>query len=105
MTRKKPVALPTSLGPELEKLAIAITQELSLGREVQVDGKPELVLPHLDERIAGFRALTAYYAMINKLPPPPDDSKGGFGGYKNAIRDLGGSAARTADRSNGADSF
>ena len=89
MTCKK---LPTLLGPQLEQLAIAIATELKLPGAL------------MDERIAGFRALTAYYAMINKLPPPVDDTKGGFGGYKDTIRNLGGSAPR-ADRTNGADSF
>lgn len=73
---KTPAAAPakSNLGDELDKAAHAIAQEIQL---------PDTIL---EEKIAGFKALTAYWAMINKLPPPPDDTKARFGGFADTVK-------------------
>lgn len=74
---KKPparVAAPSTLGSKLEELALALAVELKSTETP------------MDEKIGGFKALTAYYAMINKLPPPPDDTKGGFSGWSDKLK-------------------
>ena len=56
----------------------------------------------LTERVAVFRACTAYYAMINKLDPPDDDSKkGAYGGYRDKIESADGKR-KTGRGANGA---
>jgi len=95
---------PTALGDTLEELAFSIADELKNGREAIVDGKPERVMPHLDDRISGFKVLASYWAVTQKLPPPDDEEKGAFGGYKDTIRDLARrNGKRSTARTNGAD--
>lgn len=91
MKRTKTTPRKSALGDKLEALAVALADEL------KSPGTP------IDERIGGFKALTAYYAMINRLPPPKDEGKGGFGGYKESLDAVTG-AGRERAAANGADS-
>lgn len=99
---KSPSVPKTELGDKLEALALSLAQELTTGREVTVDGKTETVLPKLEERIGGFKALTSYYAAIHRLPQGDDDGKGKFGGYKKSLESLGGGSGRSNGAAHGA---
>ena len=82
MTR--PAADP--LKDKLSAMAIALADE------AMAKGAIEDAVP-LVERIACFRALSAYYAMINKIDPG-EGEKGAYDGYRAKIESAGG--GRTA---------
>ena len=77
---------PTKIGDNLEKIAMELTQDLLAGEETGPEGTP-IPIP-LKERNSVFKALTNYYAVKNRLAPPNDD-KGGFGGYADKIAAFG----------------
>src|SRR5215469_12546653 len=81
-----------SLDETMDQFAIELAQEL---RSKDVPR---------DERITGFGRLVIYWSLKHKLPPPPDDSKGAFGGFRDKISGLGNGSGRSAAKpSNGAD--
>ena len=74
-----------SLKDKLSEMAIALADEA-----MTKTGEDEVPL---DQRIACFRALSAYYAMINRINPA-DEPQGAYDGYRKTIESAGG--GRTA---------
>ena len=74
-----------SLKDKLSEMAISLADEAML--KTGADEVP------LDQRIACFRALSAYYAMINKIDPG-EGEKGAYDGYRSKIESASG--GRTA---------